>query len=515
MSARGAVGAAESGGEIEQVAAGAAVALIGRFLGRGLILLTNIILARGLGPAVFGIYALGLTFLRIGRLGVTLGLEQGIVHFGAPLWRRDSAALGVLIRRALGASMVASLVAAAVLYTSAPWIESFMDQPDLAWTLRRIAPAFPLLAMLSIVAATTRISRRLTFSVIAEDIVQGASQALITLLLLAAGWGIAGALFGLTASYLIAALVAVFFLVRLVPATLRPAEAETALPGMATVLSFSLQSSMGLLFTLLTLWLDRLMIGVFRPAADVGVYQAVAQIASLFPLILNAFMAILWPMFAFHGHQRDHARIGELFRIGVRWGLILATPPFLIVCLESRLLLGTVFDQRYLVGAVPLVILAIGQMVNAATGPVAPMLLNTGFARAWFYLSGAALAANFALNLVLVPRWGMVGAAVATMISIACLFVAGLVLARRRIGLRPYDRYVVRWLVSMAIATVVVLLIRAHVPTSLVGLVLSALACGGVFLAVVACFPAAPEEKALAKQLWRRFRPGADSHPSS
>jgi len=65
------------------LARGAGVALPGRVIGRAMAVLTQILLARLLGPAIFGLYSVGYALLRLGELILPLGMDQGVVRFGA------------------------------------------------------------------------------------------------------------------------------------------------------------------------------------------------------------------------------------------------------------------------------------------------------------------------------------------------------------------------------------------------------------------------------------------------
>jgi O-antigen/teichoic acid export membrane protein len=74
-----------------------------------------------------------------------------------------------------------------------------------------------------------------------------------------------------------------------------------------------------------------------------------------------------------------------------------------------------------------------------------------GEERPWLWLSLAALAGDAVLNVLLIPPFGLAGAAWATTISVGSLFLAGLWLVRRRLQLWPYDRRFVGVAVTAAL----------------------------------------------------------------
>jgi len=102
-----------------------------------------------------------------------------------------------------------------------------------------------------------------------------------------------------------------------------------------------------------------------------------------------------------------------------------------------------IFGADYQPAALPLMILVLGQMVHAATGAVGYLLMMSGRPNTWLGLAVAALAADVVLNGVLIPRYGLAGAAAATALSVALLYSGGLILVRRRLGIWPWDRRLV------------------------------------------------------------------------
>lgn len=73
------------GDDAARLAKGAGVLLGGRLLGRGISFAVQIVLGRLLGPALFGLYAIGWNVFLLLGLTASLGLEHGVVRYAAPL----------------------------------------------------------------------------------------------------------------------------------------------------------------------------------------------------------------------------------------------------------------------------------------------------------------------------------------------------------------------------------------------------------------------------------------------
>lgn len=92
---------------------------------------------------------------------------------------------------------------------------------------------------------------------------------------------------------------------------------------------------------------------------------------------------------------------------------------------------GREFGGAYLV----LVVLGIGQFFNISTGCCGMLLVMCGHEKILGYLSSAFLVINLILNYFLILKWGALGAASATAITIAGQNIAKLIIAKRKTGI--------------------------------------------------------------------------------
>jgi O-antigen/teichoic acid export membrane protein len=204
----------------------------------------------------------------------------------------------------------------------------------------------------------------------------------------------------------------------------------------------------------LILWTDRLFLGAMRTSSDVGVYQAATQVAMLFLVVMGAVAAIFTPMIARLYHEKQLERLRVLYRISTKWTLYLCLPIAVLVFAGPTNVVTTVFGPEYAAAAVPVMILTTAQLVNVGTGSVGYLLIMTGRQRAWMSVSAISFGLNVVLNAALIPRWGAPGAALATGVAVSVLFILGLILVVRLIGLWPYDFSYAKGLVAFGTATI-------------------------------------------------------------
>ena len=506
---------AESSRDVSRLARQATVSLGGNFAGRFLSFLNYAILARLLGPASLGLYAIGMALLQMFEGVARLGMSNGVIRLGTRYRRTAPAALKQVLTVAVTLTGGCGLLMAGALWVLAPWIASeIFGQGSLAVVIRWFAAAVPLVAMLRVVAAATRVTLRTQYSVWASEIVPGIANLLLLAVFWLAGEAILGAIAARVLSFGVAAAIALFLLVHLFPGSLsvRQYNRRTA----RQLLSFSVPTALASILSSLFLS-DRLLIGVFLTPADVGVYQVAAQTSLVLASLLAGVNAIFVPMAADLHHRGERQRLESLFRISTRWGLHAATPLFLVMITFSPEILDTLYGAEYRGAAVSLVILSCGQLVNVATGAVGSVLTMSGHPKRWLAITVAAVAANLGLNLILIPRAGIAGAAMATSLASLLLFSAALWQVRTNVGIWPYDRRYCKGAAATVVTAAVVGLVALSGWTGFALLAAATLVSCTAFALSLAAFGLDPEERRLVTWITRLVSPGRrnlnDAHP--
>jgi len=129
-------------------------------------------------------------------------------------------------------------------------------------------------------------------------------------------------------------------------------------------------------------------------------------------------------------------RLGDLERVARLSSLlmILATLPLLVIFLAAPETVMGLFGVEFREAAGILRILAIGQLVNVATGSIGFILLMTGLEKSFQNIMLIFVVLNVLLNILLVPPLGIAGAAIASALSVAGQNVAAVVVGKRKLG---------------------------------------------------------------------------------
>ena len=180
--------------------------------------------------------------------------------------------------------------------------------------------------------------------------------------------------------------------------------------------------------------LEVLLLGSLADARSAGLFSAAWRLASLLPFALQALATVGAPMIASAYHRNRPDEMHRVAKLNARLGFAFALLAGLALVVGGRWLLG-IFGPEFTAAYPALLVLLLGGLVNASTGVVAYLMTLTGRERPALAIFVAALAVSLSLNLVLIPRFGIIGAAVASTSALSFWNVAMLIYVRRTIGI--------------------------------------------------------------------------------
>jgi O-antigen/teichoic acid export membrane protein len=151
--------------------------------------------------------------------------------------------------------------------------------------------------------------------------------------------------------------------------------------------------------------------------ADVGVYRIVVQILTPATLVSTAVGQMFSPRIAAEDARGDHRTLGVMLKRVTYWNTAVSIPLFAVFAVLPVPLLG-IFGPRYVAGAPALAILSIGQLLNTTAGPLGQVINMSGRPYVTMINNALVAAANIGMCLVLIPRYGLTGAALSTAIAL-------------------------------------------------------------------------------------------------
>jgi len=417
------------------VARGASGSFIIMVISTLLVFGVNVILARLLGVKQFGIYTYVLAWINILLLFPKAGMEGTIVRFvSAYKVKKEWGLLRGFFTYSFKLVFLLSLLVGTLSMLVLWFIDNRIDH-DLATTF---LVAFLLLPVLSLTAIRNAGLR--AFKLVVKSGVDGIVRPLV-IGLLAVGYyfyfqeNIQA--FQVMSFSLAGALVAFFigtvWLLKALPEQLHDHDPVYKRKEWLKVsVPLFLMSGMHIVLH----QTDSIMIGLLLDTDRVGIYVIATRIASLVGFGLLAANSIVAPLIAELWSTDNHDELQRIVTLAVR-GIFV----FTIICSSTLVVFGEMvlglFGEEFISGYMPLLLLILGQMINALAGPVGFLMTMTGHQKQAAVILGMSVLVNIVLNVILIPQMGVVGAAIATVTATLILNVSLLIFVMRNLKINP------------------------------------------------------------------------------
>ncbi|HLW72195.1 MAG TPA: oligosaccharide flippase family protein [Candidatus Binataceae bacterium] len=412
---------------------GSATALIIAVISAGLRWSLQVLIARWLGASAFGDYSYALVMAQILTVVAGFGIGASVVKFiPGYMARGDWGLIRGLVMRSRQLTAASSLLLAVVTIAAVRIVE---PQRFEVGSLMMGAVLIPFVALSGLEQELGRARERILMTYALPLIL----QPVLEMAALGGLWILSGRLDPVRAIGIRIATVALVLAPQMaslrsaLPRAVRRAKPIYDNRGWMSVGLLMLVTYIGVT---LSSRADLLVLGWFRPADDVGVYSAAVMISGLVGLLVAAAGTRAGPMFS-NLFARGQRRELELCAQGAsRLTFWLSLPLIVALAALGKPLLA-VFGHDFGRGYSALLILLVGQLSNAAMGPIGVLLLMTGFERTTAMVVAGSATLDLVAALVLVPRLGMVGAAVASMLAATGWNVAIAVSAKSALGIDP------------------------------------------------------------------------------
>lgn len=389
---------------------GTGLIFVGNVVGLGATFLTRIIAANHLAPGGYGLVVLGASIVNIISIGALLGIPSAL---GQRLPRVDNKP--ELFRDVIIVTLPLALIAGIVLGTYADIIAQILNEPAFAPVLVVFSISLPFFVLMKLTVAGFRGLESAVGRVIIGNLShQGLKAvAVIGISLLGAGSFIVA--IGWAGAFVVSAVLGVIYLKlrsNLVTGAgwrIWPNPSRTR-----SILAFSLPLVLSSGVVLMLQYGDNFLLGYFRSSEVVGIYDAAYTLARTLLIALATFKFLFVPMFSRLDAADNRVEMGRLYRLVTKWVSLSTFPIFFIFVLFPKESLELLFRAEYNAGSIALVVLSVGFFVHLLMGLNAGALVALGYSKSILIGNIISFVANVVLNLLLIPKFGILGAALAS-----------------------------------------------------------------------------------------------------
>src|SRR6266566_1136462 len=403
--------------EISGAASSAAIVGAGTIVGNVFKYGNNFMIQRGFGPGPYGLYTLGYAIVTLVSSIFNLGLDDAMVRYTS-IYRGKKQphllrGLAIFCSALVG---VAGMLGAFLVIYFTPYIATVRHSSQIVPILLIMIPIIPLTCMQVVWSAGLQGFKAFKWRVITQRLLIPGVLLVLLVPVLIFFHNITSVAIALLLSILFCTLVSLFFFFRQITGfsrqTARGYELREwigfATPNFLTSIVDTVLDSV-----------DTVLLAFFAISnVAIGQYGAAIRIAIFVSMPLQSFNTMFSPTIAELYSKGENQKLSAMFKIVTKWALTFSLPIFWIAVLFAEPLLG--ISGSGFAPAWPLLIaLAIGNLINVGTGSVGYMLLMTGHQKITFLNSLVAIVFNIVLGVILIPRYGAMGVAIATGVALS------------------------------------------------------------------------------------------------
>jgi O-antigen/teichoic acid export membrane protein len=408
---------------------GGAILTVATVLGQGLGFVENIILANTFSVETYGRIALGLTVVGITGPLLQLGLGTGAKRYvGEYILKEDPyKEYGTVVFAIVISGSLGIFVATVIYVFSGILATAVFDDPGFGQLLAIFSGIIAVSSVLGVLSAIFQGKEQFARSVLVGNL--GQSVIRISAAVLAV-------LAALTAESMVL-LVAVGFVLLCFSSVLRllmelRSQAKHIEIPAKKLLSFSMPLLFSTISSRILSSADYLLLGAIGTVTSVGLYRPAFLLGSSVGILYQALNKAFYPI-AISINATNDQSAERLLTPFLFWSFVLTVPVFTWTTIFSSELLKILFKPAYAEGSLTLVIIAFTIFVSVILGPVGTILEIFKKTTLILYSYIAASLLNISLNVLLIPEFGILGAAIGTGISLIVLNLMQLVVARRYI----------------------------------------------------------------------------------
>ncbi|HSM26096.1 MAG TPA: flippase [Anaerolineaceae bacterium] len=439
-------------------AKGGSISFMGRTFEYLVRFIFSIVVARAIGAEQYGLYTLGLTIIPILSMLSLLGLQTGVVAYLAPAIRdNDEKKIWEIIQISAGIPALLSILFGVVLFFMAEpiAIQGFNDS--------RLIPLFQIVSVIvpmdaiSFIAYQIIISyKKPQYSVLSNNVVLPVAKLLLSIGFLALGMGVNGIIL----AHVIASAIGFIIIIYYVNSLFSLKRPFTPTKRMTVeILKYSLPVHLGWVLNTLRGTLETIVLGFVGLISGVGIFAVAARISTLGTLLFLSVGNISTPLIAEFYNRGEMGQLERLYKTTTKWVLMFNLPLFLTFVFFSKPILS-IFGADFTNGSTALIVLAVGNLVYTGTGIGANILDMTNHTKFNSINSAILIVVTITTDLLLIPRWGVIGAAAASSFSTVIVNIICLVEVYILLKIRPYGREIIKPLSAISITTVIFLLIN-------------------------------------------------------
>jgi O-antigen/teichoic acid export membrane protein len=405
---------------LNNVAKGSFFVFIGISVGMLFGFIGRIMFARLYSPADYGIFSLGVSLITVLTVIGTLGFKDGVSRQISYYEKKgDKDKCNSIVFWSIILSIFVSVFISIILLFNVNVIsEKIFSISGYSFQLKIFFIGIPFFTLIQILVSIFRGYHRVKEQIIFLDILKNLFFPLLLIIAflfkLSNIWGFYSYVLSLV---LTGVLFFVYFLKKkIISLPLNKAAIDFTCCRELIFFSFPLLVVSGL--SVIMSNIDTLMLSIYKSADLVGVYNAAIPLTHIPSIFLNSVLFLFMPFISFFYANNNFNEIRKSYSVVTKWITSFSLPIILLLFFFPDVVINLFFGVQYLEGIIVLRIISIGTLFHIIMGPNGALLTGIGQTKFLMWTTVFSVVINIFLNIVLIPEFGMTGAAVATFSAI-------------------------------------------------------------------------------------------------
>lgn len=461
---------------LSRLLSGSSTIFLGSLVNKFISFIASIFMAQLLGDTGYGEVALSLSVYFVLSSFLSLGMGQGIAR-NYPRAETQSEQRGYLVS-GFQLGVLLSLLGGGILFISAESIAVVIFQdPAIGSVLQIFAVALPFKVLFDLSIGGLQALRKSSIKAVVSSIIQPVIRFSFIIGLVLLGYEAAG----VAASYAIAtgvvAVLSFYYVYK--HTSILDFGAETAnkhrelvvfsVPLIGSTIVFKLMNNM-----------DTILVGRFAASADVGQYNIAFVLGMTTLLIYQSIGFMYVPEISELHSEGDLSGAKKIYQAMTKW-VVLASAPFILTALAfPEQIITLIYSPEFRRAGSPFVVLVLGFCTHILVGQNKNTLMAFGETRLIFVIDAAMVVLNLVMNVILIPEFGIMGAATATAGSYLLRNIGMSWWLYKSYQIHPFSRWMVRPLVTVIAASVLLWRLIPDLPTYLIPVYTAVVVCIGV-----------------------------------
>lgn len=390
--------------DVGWVFAGSMFLLILRFLQKP-------VMARYLGPAGLGLYAMASMVVSTVELVASFGVPSAVVKYIAECKDKKNE-LYPLVSSAFITMAAFGIISSIVLFLLSDTLAEIFDMPSLSFLLKLYAFVFPFSLAYTIVISFFNGMREMKYYTLI-DISKGILTFSFVVLLLVLGFGVKGAVTGSVLAIIVGVTIATGFMKKFIHFTVANYKKSTKM-----LTSFGSKLMLANAVNVINYQADILMIGYFLTATDVGYYSVAVSLSRFFWVLPQSIQKISYPAASEYWAKNEIRSLNNMIDKSMKHSALILLIVGLGVWFFVKDIIILLFGQSFAPSVLPFQILLVGTVIFGIVKSIGGTLPAISHPDLSLKINATGAIVNILLNISLIQLFGIAGAAVATITSL-------------------------------------------------------------------------------------------------